>query len=152
VPIPRAAAVVLDAHRVLLIKRFVRGDSSLSCSICRRLDISAPSCPGHHYAVVPGGHVEAGESVEDAALRELTEETTLQATIDRLLWTGLHNDRPASYFLMTAVVGVPELSGEEALDNGPDNSFEVIWAGPEDLDALNLFPPSIREPLGQLLA
>ena len=57
-----------------------------------------------------------------AALRELHEETTLVAEIDRLLWTGRHNDRPAFYFLMTAVRGCVELSGPEALTNRPDNS------------------------------
>ncbi len=148
-PIPRAVAVVIDDGRILVIKRFVR--SSGACSICERLGEPLP-CPGHHYAVIPGGHVEAGETSEEAALRELTEETTLTATIDRLLWTGNHNERPASYFLMTGVVGVPTLSGEEADENHPDNSFEVIWATADDLDTLGLFPPTIRTPIRQLLA
>ena len=80
-PKPRAAAVVVDGDQVLVMKRHKRG---------------------RDYAVLPGGGVEEGETAAQAALRELHEETTLVAEIDRLLWTGRHNDRPAWYFLMTA--------------------------------------------------
>ena len=54
-----------------------------------------------------GGHVEPGETPEQATLRELEEETTLTATIDTLLWTGTHNGRPAYYFLATNITGTP---------------------------------------------
>jgi ADP-ribose pyrophosphatase YjhB (NUDIX family) len=108
-------------------------------------------CPGHHYAVLPGGHVEAGETPEAAALRELAEETTLRAAIGRPLWTGRHNGRPAYYFLMADVDGVPVLSGPEAEENAPENSFELRWAGAAEFEALNLHPADIREPLTDLL-
>lgn len=87
---PRAVAVVLRDDRVLVIKRHRDGVD---------------------YAVLPGGGVEPGESSAEAALRELHEETTLTAEIDRLLWTGDHGGRPASYFLMKEVTGEPVLSG-----------------------------------------
>jgi 8-oxo-dGTP pyrophosphatase MutT (NUDIX family) len=103
------------------------------------------------YWVLPGGGVEDGETAEAAALRELREETTLTARIDRLLWTGQHNGRPASYYLVADVRGTPVLSGPEALDHSPRNSFELRWAGPGDLDVLNLHPPDIRHQLTQLL-
>jgi 8-oxo-dGTP diphosphatase len=100
---PRAVAVVVNDDQVLVMKRHKRG---------------------RDYAVLPGGGVEEGETAAEAALRELHEETTLVAEVDRLLWTGRHNDRPAWYFLMTAVRGRAELSGPEALANRSDNSFE----------------------------
>ncbi|GGT21504.1 hypothetical protein GCM10010176_077470 [Nonomuraea spiralis] len=53
-----------------------------------------PQCPGHHCAVLPGGHVE----------------TTLTGKIERLLLTGSHDGRPAFCFLMRDVDGVPSLS------------------------------------------
>jgi ADP-ribose pyrophosphatase YjhB (NUDIX family) len=128
---PRAAAVVIDGDQVLLIKRRKRG---------------------RDYAVLPGGGVEEGETAAEAAMRELREETTLVARIDRLLWTGRHNDRPASYFLMAAVRGRAELSGPEAQANRPDNSFELRWATADQFVGLKLHPPDIRGPLAELLS
>ena len=127
---PRAAAVVLDGDRVLLIKRHWRG---------------------RDYAVLPGGGIEAGETPEVAALRELTEETTLTAEIDRLLWTGRHDERPAWYFLMTAVSGRAELSGQEALANCAENSFTLVWATADQFDDLGLHPPYLRARLADLI-
>lgn len=149
---PRAVAVVVDGTRVLIMKRYARGELSADCARCVDLGCPGPRCAGHHYAILPGGHVEDGESAEQAVLRELFEETTLSARISRLLWTGRHNRRAASYFLMADVTGTVELSGEEAEANGPDNSYELLWAGADAFGELNLVPADIREPLARLLA
>ncbi|MFI9594443.1 NUDIX hydrolase [Nonomuraea sp. NPDC052265] len=150
-PIPRAVAVVLDGTRVLVIKRFLRRTPGVTCGICDAEGRRGTQCPGHHYALLPGGHVEDGESPESAAVRELHEETTLTGEIDRLLFTGSHNGRPAFYFLMRDVNGVPSLSGEESLDHGPDNTFELRWARAAEFEQLNLHPADVRGPLTQLL-
>ncbi|MDA3644731.1 NUDIX domain-containing protein [Saccharopolyspora indica] len=146
--IPRAVAVVVDGRRALVIKRYLRRESAAACAMCG----NTPGCPGHRYAVLPGGHVEDGESAEDAAVRELAEETTLRARIGRLLWTGQHNGRPASYFLMADVSGTAVLSGSEARAHSPDNSFELAWVTADEFERLNLHPADIRDPLTRLLS
>jgi 8-oxo-dGTP pyrophosphatase MutT (NUDIX family) len=149
--IPRGVAVVIDGRRVLLIKRYLLRPAAPICAMCRYAGRTDGPCPGHHYAVLPGGHVEEGETPEAAALRELAEETTLRATIARPLWSGHHNGRPAHYFLMTAISGTPVLSGPEAEENCAHDSFELRWSEPAEFDALNLHPPDIRAPLTHLI-
>jgi ADP-ribose pyrophosphatase YjhB (NUDIX family) len=95
--------------------------------------------------------VEAGETPATAAARELAEETSLTATGSRLLWTGTHNGRPATYHLMAGVTGEPVLSGPEAVDNGPRNSFELVWSTPDRFDDLGLHPSDVRAPLASLV-
>lgn len=143
--------MVVDGPRALVIKRFLKHETSACCVMCEDADWTGPECPGHHYAVLPGGHVEDGESAETAALRELLEETSLKARVDRLLWTGRHSGRPASYFLMTRVTGVPVLSGFEAESHSPNDSYELMWATADELDQLNLHPAEIRQQLADLL-
>ena len=119
--------------------------------MCEYGDVPGPRCEGHQYAVLPGGHVEAGESAAGAALRELEEETTLTGTLDRLLWTGTHNGRPAYYFLVSDVNGVPRLSGDEAVEHCATNHFELRWADAADLERFGIYPADLREHLTRLL-
>jgi 8-oxo-dGTP pyrophosphatase MutT (NUDIX family) len=130
-PIARAVAVVICGDRVLMIRR---------------------SRAGRVFAVLPGGHVEAPESPQDAVVRELAEETTLSAKVEKVLWIRADGGRPATYFLMRDITGTPTLSGEEAVRNSAENSYEVVWAAYDDFGAFNLQPLAIRQPLTELMA
>jgi len=127
---PRAVAVVQRGHQVLVIKRHYFG---------------------RNYAVLPGGSVEEDESFEQAAVRELREESTLSARAMCQLLVGEHNGRETRYFLMTDVVGTPQLSGPELDDHCPDNSFEFLWAAMDDLESLGMHPEHLRVDLPRLL-
>ena len=150
-PIPRAVAVVVDGARVLVIKRFRQRDAPADCALCREAGHEGESCGGHHYAVLPGGHVEAGETIREAAERELQEEATMRGTAGRQVFQDSHLGRPAHYFVMDDVSGTPVLGGPELGYNRPGNSFELSWATAGELDGLNLRPPEIRPLLAALL-
>lgn len=127
---PRAVAVVQRGRQVLVIKRHYYG---------------------RDYAVLPGGSVEPGESFEQAAVRELREESTLEARVMRQVLVGEHNGRDARYFLMTDVTGTPILSGPELEDHSPENRFELLWAASDDFEQLGLHPEHLRADLPRLL-
>jgi 8-oxo-dGTP pyrophosphatase MutT (NUDIX family) len=127
---PRAVAVVRRGDQLLVIKRYYAG---------------------RHYAVLPGGSVEPGETFEEAVVRELWEEATLRGRVERQLLVAEHNGREARYFVMADVEGTPVLSGPELANHGPENSFELMWAGAEGLHRLGLQPEHLRDDLPRLL-
>ena len=53
---------------------------------------------------------------------------------------------------MADVTGTPVLSGSEAEAHGPEDSFELMWAGADEFDDLGLYPADVRLPLAELLS
>jgi len=101
----------------------------------------------HHFYCIPGGHVEAGESAEEAAIREIQEETGIIATIDKL-FLELHNQgRTETYFLTASWVGTPALGGEELERNNPKDHFVLEWIPYTQLATINLLPTPVQEKL-----
>lgn len=80
---------------------------------------------------LPGGKVDYGETVEQAARKELREETTLECRVARFLF---HQDslppEPGSMHCINFYFEC-EVAGD--LEMNPESS-DWAWIGPEDLD------------------
>ena len=120
---PRAAVVVLRDQEVLLVWR-------------RR--------QGRVYCVLPGGGVEPGETSEQAAWRELDEETSLSAERLAVLVTATDEGRTVSYFLAQGVSGNRTLGGPEWARNSAENRYELRWTPLAELPSCPLQPPSAQ--------
>jgi len=99
---------------------------------------------GKKYWLVPGGGIEYGETLAEAARRELKEECSLNVRIGDLLFVSetIPPDRHRhviNYYLEGEIVG-----GEMSVN--PDAVLrDAQWHPIEDLPHLILFPPTARE-------
>jgi 8-oxo-dGTP diphosphatase len=90
---------------------------------------------------LPGGHLETGEAMKEAAARELMEETGLAAT--QLEFSNIVNDRSGDQHYIQVAFVAEDVTGEPAI-NEPDRCEEWNWFGLNDLPK-ELFPPHINQ-------
>jgi 8-oxo-dGTP pyrophosphatase MutT (NUDIX family) len=108
---------------------------------------------GRRYWVIPGGSVERGEAVEDAALREAREELGVGVTLGRLLIRIDHREHDGSiqrqwYFDASVDDDDIRVVGPE-LESG-QGSYTAIWASIDDLDADRVLPAAVIRWLQEL--
>ncbi|MFD4561687.1 NUDIX hydrolase [Streptomyces sp. NPDC058469] len=117
--------MVVDAGRVLLARRAV-AEGSLSW-------------------VFPGGKIEPGETAEDAAMREVREETGVVTEAVRTLGERTHPDtgRRVVYVACRFVSGVTTVHSAREVS-------EVVWAGSGELGVL--VPKGVFGPVQEYLA
>ena len=122
----RAAIVLLQDNKLALIER---------------------QRAGMHYFTFPGGHVEAGETPEQAAVREAREELGLDVSIQRLLAEIWWHDRPQYYYLVEVVGGdFGTGTGEEMHQTLPERgSYQPAWVPVQGLLDLPVHPHVMAE-------
>jgi len=113
----RATVFVLDKNRVLLLHRIKNGKE---------------------YYAVPGGGVQVDETPEQAAVRELKEETSLDVVLDEKI--GEHEDDTSHqyFYIARSWSGTAALGGEELERQSPDNIYHLEWVPIEKLHEIDL--------------
>ncbi|MFY9228362.1 MAG: NUDIX domain-containing protein [Candidatus Microsaccharimonas sp.] len=102
------------------------------------------------YYVFPGGGVEDGETNEQATVRELDEETSVEVKTDRLLYTLHHDNGDTHYFFLCSYIsGAPQLRAgtNEYDDNVRGNDYyEPRWLAIEEINKNGpLYPPEATD-------
>jgi 8-oxo-dGTP diphosphatase len=88
---------------------------------------------------IPGGHLEFGESFEDAAVREATEETGLKDLKVKGV-ISIHNDIAYDKHYVSVGVLLESKTGEPT-NPEPEHSSDWHWCDPSDLPS-PFFPHS----------
>ncbi len=99
------------------------------------------------YYVLPGGSVEFGESITEAAIREAKEETGLDVVIDKELWQYHNNSdgRDHCCYLVTKYSGQLKLGNPEAGRVSDANKYFLEWHTLGSFNELEFFPEEIKQ-------
>lgn len=123
----RATALVVKDEKVLLMHRFKNEEE---------------------YWVLPGGSVEEEEDIQTAVLRELKEETSIEARVkQKLVELELPSKERHAIYLCEYISGEP-LLGKESVEtgrSGVNNSYSPEWVNIDKLPTLVLYPKEIKE-------
>lgn len=118
-PIPTVDVIVEQNSRILMIRR--KNDPYKGC------------------LALPGGFVDEGERIEDAARREANEETSLNIHLVDIL--GVYSDPkrdPRGHLISTAFVGIVPTDNLSVEASAHDDASEVEWIKLEAIDKSNI--------------
>lgn len=105
-----------------------------------------------HYFSIPGGEIEKNEAPENAVVRELKEEMSVEVKVKKLLYVQETARGKYSYFLCSLIAGEPvfNLDSEEAYRSLMLNRYKVAWLSLEEV-LENPFPPDYKDALTIIL-
>lgn len=86
------------------------------------------------YYSLPGGHLEEGESFEDAVIREVKEEMNIDVRI--IDYVGMNNisDCEEKIYHCEIISGDIKFGGEELERCSDSNYYEIMWVSIDKLD------------------
>lgn len=114
-PLVGTGVAIVDADEILLVRRAHE--------------------PGRGLWAVPGGKVEFGETLAEAATREVKEETGLLVELDEIIWVG--ESISADHHIVLIDFLGRAVGGSLAAS---DDAAEVAWTRIEDAYQMELTP------------
>ncbi|EKD43453.1 MAG: hypothetical protein ACD_72C00264G0001 [uncultured bacterium] len=121
----RVAAIITNNSKILLMKR---------------------TRFGKEYFVLPGGTVEKGESLLEALMREIDEETGLKIAVSKKKPIIIKiSDRREHHYFVDSYEGEPILGGEEKEKNSPENNYQLIWKDIFNSDDIDFYPADLKD-------
>jgi nucleoside triphosphatase len=126
--------------------KFPKGIEAAAAGLVRRKDgklLFAKSPKWSNKWVIPGGHIEPGESIKDAVIREVKEETQLDSKFITILLSGeminpSNYKRQAHFVYFTCLLSTDQ--EEPQLDN--NELVEYKWLTAEEALHLDLSYPN----------
>jgi 8-oxo-dGTP pyrophosphatase MutT (NUDIX family) len=112
-----------------------------------RLAVIERHRPGADYYTFPGGHVDPGETPEQAAVREAMEELGLQVELLRQVAVVWWQGRPQYHYLARCVGGEFGTGCGEELHNADPHkgSYKPVWLPLSELPGKRLLPLPVAE-------
>ncbi len=102
----------------------------------------------NEYYVLPGGHVEEGETLAYATTRELLEETSIKADFDKKLFSLIDiNGRTHHICLCKYISGVPKLANDsvEVGRASEKNIYNPMWVDVKEIKNLTIWPEQTKD-------
>ena len=103
---------------------------------------------GEEYWTFPGGGVEDDETIEEAVVREVLEETTMPIQLEKLLYIHNYETSDQYYYLCKYISGEPVLGDsveKERMEKVTSDIYGPEWVPLDNVEYLLLYPLEIRD-------